>query len=160
MVKWIIIAILSLPVLEICVFVLVAALIGLLWAFMLMLATTLAGFLVLRQAGRGRLARFRVAVADSNVTGFEASTGGFLTVLGGLLLFLPGFVTDLIGAVLLIPPVRRWCGAAFRRALHRRSGGNGRKEVIDLAPGEWTQVRDPELEHKRGKPKRSRKPSD
>ena len=155
MVKWIIIAILLLPVVEIGVFVLVAALIGLLWAFMLMLATTLAGFLVLRNAGRGRLARFRVAVADSDVTGFEANTGGFLTVLGGLLLFLPGFVTDVIGALLLIRPVRRWCGAAFRRALNRRTG---RKEVIDLAPGEWTQVRDPELEHRRGKPPRDSKP--
>lgn len=157
MVKWIIIAVLFLPVLEIGVFVLVAALIGLLWAFMLMLATTLTGFFVLRRAGRGQLARFRVAVADNNITGLEASASSFLTVLGGLLLFLPGFVTDLIGAMLLIRPVRRWCGAAFRRAFNRRTG---REEVIDLAPGEWTQVRDPELENKRGRPRPGGEPPD
>ena len=53
MVKWIIIAILLLPVAEIAAFILVAAIIGLGWAFLLMLATTLPGFLVLRRAGRG-----------------------------------------------------------------------------------------------------------
>ncbi len=112
MVKWIIIAILLLPLAEIAAFILVAALdrasSG---RLLLMLATTLAGFLVLRRAGRGRLARFRVAVADTDVAGIQANTGGFLTVLAGLLLFLPGFLTDLIGAALLIGPVRRWCGS-------------------------------------------------
>ena len=41
--------------------------------FALMLATTLAGFLVLRRAGRKHIANFRVAVADSDITGFEAN---------------------------------------------------------------------------------------
>src|SRR5215203_544027 len=71
MVKWIIIAILLLPLAEILAFILVAALIGMGWAFLLMLATTLAGFVVLRRAGRGRIARFRVAVADTDVAGIQ-----------------------------------------------------------------------------------------
>ena len=82
---------------EIAVFLLVAALIGFLGAFTLMLATTLAGVVVLRQAGRGRIAQFRVAVSDAEITGIEANTAGFLTVLAGLLLVLPGFLTDLVG---------------------------------------------------------------
>ena len=53
MVKWVIIAVLLLPVAEIAVFILVVAIIGLLWAVLLTLATTLAGVLVLRRAGRG-----------------------------------------------------------------------------------------------------------
>jgi UPF0716 protein FxsA len=152
MVKWIIVAILLLPVAEIATFILVATLIGLGWALALMLATTLAGVLVMRRAGRGRLAQFRVAVADSDVTGIEANTGGFLTVLAGVLLFLPGFITDLVGALLLIGPLRRWCGGRFRRVVHARSGR--RDAVVDLAPGEWRQVPDPELENKREKPHR------
>ena len=76
MVKCIIIAILLLPLAEIGAFILVAAILGLGVAFLLMLATTLAGFQVLRQAGRGSIARFRVAVADSDVAGFQAHTGG------------------------------------------------------------------------------------
>jgi UPF0716 protein FxsA len=140
MVKWIIIAILVLPLAEIAAFVLVAAILGLGVALLLMLATTLAGFLVLRRAGRGSIARFRVAVADSDVAGFQAHTGGFLTVLAGLLLFLPGFLTDLAGAVLLIRPVRRWCGQTFRRWVRRRHPGD--PSTIDLAPGEWRQLPD------------------
>ena len=104
-----------------------------------MLATTFAGFLVLRRAGRERLARFRVAVADTDVTGIEANTGGFLTVLAGLLLFLPGFLTDLVGAALLIAPVRRRCAARFRR---RATAAARPRSVIDLAPDEWQQVPD------------------
>lgn len=70
----------------------------------LLLLTTLAGSLVLRHAGRRKIAHFRVAVTDNDVTGIQANTGGFLTVLAGFLLFVPGFLTDLLGAALLIAP--------------------------------------------------------
>jgi len=143
MVKWIIIAILLLPLAEIAVFVLVAVFAGFVWALFLTLLTTLAGFAVLRHAGRGKIARFRVAVADTDVAGIQANTSGFLTVLAGLWLFLPGFLTDLIGAVLLIGPVRRWCGKTFRVWIRRRNPGD--RSTIDLAPGEWQQVPDREL---------------
>jgi len=152
MVKWVIIGILLLPVAEIAAFLLMAAMIGMLWTLVLMLATTVAGALVLRRAGRGRLARFRVAVADTDITGIEANTGGFLTVLAGLLLFLPGFITDLIGAALLIGPVRRRCAMTFRRFVHNRD--RGKSSVIDLAPGEWQQLPDREPDGGRRPPAR------
>lgn len=149
MAKWIISAILLLPLAEIVAFVVVAAIIGLGWAVLLMVATTLAGVAVLRRAGRGRIARFRVAVADTDVAGIEANTGGFLTVLAGLLLFLPGFLTDLIGAALLLGPVRRWCGRTFRRWVRRRNSSD--RSTIDLAPGEWRQVADRDRSNDSGK---------
>ena len=148
MAKWIIAAILLLPLAEIVAFILVAALVGLGSAFLLMLATTLAGFLVLRRAGRGGIARFRVAVADTDVAGIQANTSGFLTVLAGLLLFLPGFLTDLIGVALLIGPVRRWCGRTFRRWVRRRNPAD--RSTIDLAQGEWHQLPERELPYKPG----------
>jgi UPF0716 protein FxsA len=149
MVKWIVITILLLPLAEIVAFILVAAIAGLGWALLLMLATTLAGFLVLRRAGRGGIARFRIAVADTDVAGIQANTSGFLTVLAGLLLFLPGFLTDVIGAALLIGPVRRWCGRTFRLWVRRRNPGD--RSTIDLAPGEWQQMPDSQLPNKSGK---------
>ena len=159
MVKRVIIAILLLPAAEIVAFVLVAALIGVTGALLLMLTTTLAGILVLRQAGRGRIARFRVAVAEAEMTGFEANAVGVLTVLAGLLLVLPGFLTDLAGIALLIPPVRRWCGRMFRMWIGRknrgrnRGGNRGERPVVDLAPGEWEQVPERELPDRSKKPK-------
>ena len=129
MLKRIVIAILLLPLAEIAVFVLVVATAGFAWALILTLLTSLAGFLVLRHAGRGKIARFRVAVADTDVAGIQANTGGFLT--------------DLIGAVLLIGPVRRWCGRTVRRWIRRRNPAD--RSTIDLAPGEWQQMPDREL---------------
>lgn len=89
MVKWVIIGVLLLPLAEIVAFLIVAAVIGGIWALLLMLATSLAGVMVLRRAGRARIARLRVAVADSDNTWIEANTGGSLKVLAGVLLFLP-----------------------------------------------------------------------
>ena len=152
MVKWVIIAILALPVAEIVVFILVAAIIGFLWAFALMLATTLAGIRVLRRAGSKRIARLRVAVADTDITWIEANTGRSLTVLAGVLLFLPGFLTDLLGVALLVGPLRRWFGVVLRRWV--RSRDPGARSVIDLAPGEWQQVPDREISNKSNKPRR------
>jgi UPF0716 protein FxsA len=158
MVKRIIIAILLLPAAEIAAFVLVAALIGWAGALLLMLATTLAGILVLRHSGRGGIARFRVAVSDGEITATEMNSAGFLTVLGGLLLVLPGFLTDLLGAALLIAPVRRWLGSVFRAWfeswLQTGATGRNRKDpsVIDLSPDEWKQ------EPQRKLPRRPKKP--
>ena len=142
MVKWIIAAILLLPLMEIAVFVLVAALVGFGWAVALLLLTTLAGSLVLRHAGRRKIALFRVAVTDNDVTGIQANTGGFLTVLAGFLLFVPGFLTDLLGAALLIGPIRRAVGQAFHGWLRRRQTD---PSVIDLPPSEWRKEPDREL---------------
>ena len=142
MVKWIIATVLLVPVAEIATFVLIALHIGFAWAVALTLATTIAGFLVLRRAGRGRLARFRATVAESDIAGFEANTAGFLTVLAGILLFLPGFLTDLAGALLLVGPVRRRCAVAFRRTVMGSSHSGGRGSVVDLAPDEWKQEPD------------------
>src|SRR5262245_60818902 len=123
MVKWILIAFLALPLAEIGVFIAVAASIGLGGALVLQLATTVAGLLVLRLVGRGRFALFRRTVVGRGSSGiearFEANPHSFLVVLGGVLLALPGFITDVIGAVLLLGPVRQWCGQYLRRATGR-----------------------------------------
>jgi UPF0716 protein FxsA len=142
MVKWIIAAVLLLPVAEIATFVVVTLFIGFGWALALLLATTIAGFLVLRRAGRGRLARFRATVAESDIASFEANTAGFLTVLAGILLFLPGFLTDLAGALVLLRPVRRRCAAALRQAVMGSARTGGRGSLVDLAPDEWKQEPD------------------
>ena len=134
------------PVLVIAGFGLVAALIGTLWAWVLLLATTVLGIVVLRQAGRGQLAGFRVAVSDRNVTALEAASGSFLMVLGGILRVLPGLITDIIGLLLLLGPIRRWFSATLRRTFESPPGD---RSVVDLQPDEWRQIPDTELEQRR-----------
>jgi len=70
-VKWTIFGILALPAAEIAAFVVVAALIGFGWAVFCLLATSLAGVLVLRRAGRARLARLKAAMGDGRGLAFE-----------------------------------------------------------------------------------------
>ncbi len=147
MVKWIIATALLFPIAEIVVFALVAMWIGLIRALILLLATTLLGILVLRRVGRGRLAGFRVAVGDRNMTAVEGDGGALLIVLGGILLVIPGFITGLAGLLLLLGPIRRWCADRIRQGLRGRE--HAANAVVDLEPEEWRQVPDRELEQSR-----------
>ena len=138
--KWLIFALLMLPMAEIAVFVAVALKIGFLAALALTVLTSLAGMAVLRNAGRGEIARMRGALGDGVITRVELNGPGFLTVLGGFLLLLPGFLTDIIGALLLLPITRRWIDTTLRRAVARAERASGRPEVVDLEPDQWRRV--------------------
>jgi len=143
--KWLLLAVLALPVMELAAFVAVAAEIGLLGALALVAATSLAGALILRHADGNHIARMRVALAESSFTALEADSTGSLTLLAGILLLIPGFITDALGLLLLAAPLRRGLGAALRRgggAAH----GDG---LVDLPPEQWHRVPDPELPDRR-----------
>jgi UPF0716 protein FxsA len=117
--KWLLLALLALPFLELAVFIAMARTIGFAWTLMLMLATSLAGALILRHAGGNHIARVRVALGEGSFTALQADSSGGLILLAGILLLIPGFITDLGGLVLLIGPLRRALGAALSRG---RSG--------------------------------------
>jgi UPF0716 protein FxsA len=145
--KRIAIALLLLPAAEVLAFLVVVWAIGFLPALGLMLLTSLAGSLVLRRVGRGRFGRLGTALRRRQIAEMAASGGDLLLVLGGILLLLPGFITDVIGAGLLIGPLRRLFGAKLAQALRRPKrrpkpppGGPG--AVIDLEPDEWRAIPD------------------
>jgi UPF0716 protein FxsA len=146
--KRIVIALLLLPVAEVVAFLLVVWAIGFFPALGLMILTSIAGGVVLHHAGRGQIAHFRVAMRATGVTEVAAQANGAMFVLGGILLLLPGFITDLVGAGLLVAPVRRWLGTTIGRAIGRPGRATGPRSVVDLAPDEWRPVPDqpdPEL---------------
>jgi UPF0716 protein FxsA len=143
--KWLLLAVLALPVMELAAFVAVAAEIGLLGALALVAATSLAGALILRHAGGNHIARMRVALAESSFTALEADSTGSLTLLAGILLLIPGFITDALGLLLLAAPLRRGLGAALRRG-GAADHGDG---LVDLPPEQWHRVPDPELPDRR-----------
>jgi UPF0716 family protein affecting phage T7 exclusion len=72
--------------------------------------------------------------------GLRAGAGS-ANVLGGILLFVPGFITDLVGLVVLVPPLRRGLGGMLRQLWTRYRRPAPSPEVIDLQPGEWHEVR-------------------
>jgi UPF0716 protein FxsA len=149
LVKWTIIGLLVLPAAELLAFLLVAALIGWLWTAALFVATSVVGVLLLRQSGRADLDRLRNAFARDGIRAIRLETPGVGPVLGGILLLFPGFITDVLGAALYVPALRRW--AAAKLATHsRRAAPRGRDDrVIDLEPGEWRRI--PEQRRRRRK---------
>jgi UPF0716 protein FxsA len=139
MAKWIVIGILALPAAEIALFILVAAKIGFLHAFGLLIATSVTGLIVLRHAGRAQMQRLRVAVTQSDIAELQAGGEAILTVLAGILLLLPGFITAVVGIMLLIAPVGRWIGRRMERFI-RTSRSHQPAGVVDLGREEWSQV--------------------
>jgi UPF0716 protein FxsA len=145
--KWLMLALLMLPLAELAAFVAVAAAIGFLYALAALLAGSLAGVLILRHAGGNHIARVRMAVAQ----GFEQGrlsalrvdgTGG-LVLLGGVLLLVPGFITGFLGCLVLIAVAWRQLNVAVGRTPRRSSSPvDG---VVDLEPEQWRRVDDPKL---------------
>jgi UPF0716 protein FxsA len=150
LVKWTFIGLAALPAAELLAFILVAALIGWLWTAALFVATSIVGVLLLRKSGRADLDRVRNAFARDGIRAIRLETPGVAPVIGGILLVFPGFITDILGAALYLPPLRRW--AAGKLATRTRSAGRRRdNHVIDLEPGEWHHL--PDQRRRRRKPK-------
>ena len=61
------------------------------------------GVLLLRQSGRADLDRFRAAFAQHGLRAVHLESPGVATMLGGILLTFPGFITDAVGAALFVP---------------------------------------------------------
>jgi UPF0716 protein FxsA len=101
----------ALPVVEVFVFIEVGHAIGWLLAIVLLLGTSVIGARLLRIQGRSAIERVSLAVSEHRAPA-RAAVDGALGFLGGVLLAVPGFVTDVLGALLMFPPTRtltrRW----------------------------------------------------
>ena len=144
--RWLLAALMLLPLMELAVFVAVAMAIGLGPAFGLILLGSIGGMMLLRHAGGSHISRLRVAMTGGNFSALQAdATGGFI-LLAGVLLLIPGFITDAIGLALLVPPLRR---ALFHAGGLRREAARAPDGVVDLEPEQWRRVPDPELPDRR-----------
>ncbi|HEY2604365.1 MAG TPA: FxsA family protein [Thermoleophilaceae bacterium] len=107
----------ALPIAEIYVIIQVGEAIGPLATVLLLAADSVIGSLLLRSQGRRVWARFRDTLARGDVPHREV-IDGVLVIFGGAFLITPGFITDVIGALLLMPPTR----TLIRHWLVRRLG--------------------------------------
>jgi UPF0716 protein FxsA len=105
----------AVPAAEICVIIKVGEAIGVLPTIALLLADALLGGWLMRAQGRAVWRRFNEALAAGRVPAREV-LDGVLVIFGGALLIAPGFLTDVLGALFLLPPTR----ALLRRRLVRR----------------------------------------
>ncbi|MEX2631790.1 MAG: FxsA family protein [Tistlia sp.] len=150
----------TVPLVEIAVFIQVGDWIGLWPTLALILLTAILGTWQLRLQGMATLARARQQLDRGEVPAAELFNGLCLLVAGALLLT-PGFVTDAAGASLFLPPVRGWLRRRFGRHLEARARGAGasgaRTRVFvngeEVQPGAAADPRaDPRSRWGRGRP--------
>ena len=111
-------ALIGVPVVEVLAFIEVGRAIGWLAAFVLLIATSLLGAQLLRIQARAAIERVSLAVSGQRPTP-AAAIDGALRFLGAALLVVPGFVTDALGALLLLPFTR----SLVRRRISRHYAG-------------------------------------
>lgn len=133
--------IIGLPLAEIAGFIAVGRALGLLPTLLAVVVTGIAGALVLRWQGLAALGELQRRVAQGEMPA-RAVGDAMLIGLGGLLLLIPGFISDLVGVALLLPVTRAaifgWLSrrlkvvevdvTAYRRTAPRQ---------IDLDDDEW-----------------------
>src|SRR4051794_33590658 len=116
------------PIAELAVLIQIGQAIGVWWTIALLVVDAVLGSLLARSQGRSVWRRFNEALRSGRAPAREVMDGA-LVVFGGALLLTPGFLSDILGAVLLLPPTR----AIVRRVLVRRFLGG--RFVVRAASG-------------------------
>jgi UPF0716 protein FxsA len=117
-------------VLEIWLLTLVAGAAGGLTVFLLLAGGAVLGGAVIKRAGRRAFKNLSETIQRQQQSGgaYDPAAGqqgrkgsgnGFV-MLGGLLLILPGLISDVLGLLVLLPPVRAALGRYTERSLERR----------------------------------------
>jgi UPF0716 protein FxsA len=118
---------------ELASIILVGNLLGVLPTLLLLFAGGVLGISLIRSAGSGIAEAVRSPVQASSVQRGAAGKA-VARVVSGLLFLIPGFFSDIIGLLLLLPPVRQWLRA--RIPVERFSTGSppGRRSetIIDV----------------------------
>ncbi len=109
-------------VIEIVAIVAIGSWIGALPTLLLLLAGGIVGLWLTRREGVRAVAALTAAAQNRQVAHREL-TDGLLVAVGGLLILLPGFVSDVCGLALLLPPTRAFVRARLVSAAERRAPG-------------------------------------
>lgn len=130
------------PLIEIALFVTLGSALGVGATLLVVLGTGVAGVALLRGQGMRSAGRLRQGMASLRnplaVAGSDA-----LRMLGAVLLILPGFLTDMLGLLLLVPPVRLLIIAAVARRFgtaSMQSDEPARRADGIIIDGEFTEV--------------------
>ncbi len=114
----------------------------------LVLASSIAGAMLLRHQGLSVMTRIR-AEMDAGRDPSRQLAHGAMIVVASILLIIPGFITDIIGLLLFLPPVRDLAWRTFKGRIVVASsfttGGfssRPRDRVIDLDDGDYSREDD------------------
>ena len=123
--------VLAFLVAEIAAFVAVGEQIGFGWAVLILFGVSAIGPFVIRRVGMGVIARTQERLASGDVPTREL-LDGVVVLAGGLMIVVPGFISDALGLLLMIGPVRH--------GLIRGAGHRVARRVQTMRTGPWTVV--------------------
>ncbi|MGB3314157.1 MAG: FxsA family protein [Albidovulum sp.] len=142
---WLLLAFVAVPLIEIALLIQVGGFIGLWWTLAIVLATAIAGSLLVRMQGALALAQLRGSLQELRDP-TEPIAHGALILFAGALLLTPGFFTDTMGLLLLVPAVRssvlRYLAARFRVERFTVGGGQQPREPHrpDVIDGDFVEI--------------------
>ena len=139
---WLFAGFLALPLIEIALFVTVGGWLGLWLTLAIVLGTGVAGVLVMRWQGVHAMEGLRQATQLRRDPMGQVADDA-LVMMAGILLILPGFMTDMLGLLLLIPPVRGLVirAMAARVQVHMAGSDTGqRRSGPDVIDGEFFEI--------------------
>lgn len=111
------------PLAELFVLIKVGSSIGALATILLLVLSGIAGVLLLRLAGFATAWRARERLARGELPEREMLQG-LMMAIGGGLLFLPGFISDVLALIVLFPPTRNF----LFRQINRRMEAQMRRQ--------------------------------
>lgn len=130
------------PLIEIALFVVIGGAIGLWLTLLVVIGTGILGILILQGLGLRNAERLRSEMGRMRDP-LGAAGDGALRAMAAVLLILPGFLTDALGAFLLLPPVRRLIIAQLARRVtvaSMRSDQPARRSDGIVIDGEFVEV--------------------
>ena|SRR5438067_9527680 len=108
------------PFAELYVIIQVSHVLGVLDTLGVLILISIGGAWLVKREGIGVWRRVQVKVNAGQVPGREL-VDGILILVAGALLLTPGFITDAVGVLLLLPPVRAAVRAIATRRMARRA---------------------------------------
>ncbi|KRE12092.1 exlusion protein FxsA [Bacillus sp. Root920] len=121
--KYFLLLLILFPAVEISLFLISSKIIGILPTMLLIVLTSALGAYFARKQGIEAFQKVQRDLQYGKMPG-GAIVDGFCILIGGLLLLIPGFLSDLIGGLLLIPVTRKGIKPLFERWLRNMSNRN------------------------------------
>ncbi len=121
LVPWWVLALMfvAVPIAEIYLLIQVGQAIGGLWTVMLLLASGVAGAWLVKHEGSRAWRALQDALLQRRMPAKELADGA-LILIGGTLLLTPGFLTDLVGAIAVLPFTRPIARGVLTRVITRK----------------------------------------
>ena len=126
----VLILILSIPLIEIYLFIKIGSSIGAFYTISLILLTAIIGVAYARYEGFNTLRSGMSQLIKNEVPIYEIVSGAALTF-AAVLLIIPGFATDFFGLLLIIPVTRKLIFNVFSKRFDKKNDTSEKKDFIE-----------------------------